>query len=225
MATFTQTQKINGDILVSKVKNVVGSWKVGRFLPMTERGWSINTFALSKVWCYTHCVDLRQGEFNINKSVRQFLYNIIKRAVLEGKELGAMLGKDWYQLILKSLLEEEEGQLVPCCVELIHRLHDWTRSWALARLKGLSSETMTFLFRVLHQILPCRERLERIFPRIETCVCRVCDTGEKDSLLHSLALCPGTRKSFESGSVTTEKILLLDISASASAENFLLQKG
>ena len=50
---------------------------------MTERGWSINTFALSKVWCYTHCVDLRQGEFNINKSVRQFLYNIIKRAVLE----------------------------------------------------------------------------------------------------------------------------------------------
>ena len=42
----------------------------------------------------------------------------------------------------------------------------------------------------------------------------MCDTGEKDSLLHSLALCPGSRKSFESDSVTTEKILLLDISAS-----------
>ena len=32
---------------------------------MTERGWSINTFALSKVWCYTHCVDLRQGDVTL----------------------------------------------------------------------------------------------------------------------------------------------------------------
>ena len=305
-ATFTQTRKINGDILVSKVKNVIGSWRVGRFMPMTERGWSINTFALSKVWYRTHCVDLRQGDVNnINKSVRQFLfadqlespmevvryrskesgglgllhvkskatatqikslmetsvnekyvkspyhsaliswnvfdnrtipnpgknpyystetYNIIKRAVLEGNELEAMSGKDWYQFILRSVLEEEEGHLVPCRVELLHPLHDWTRSWALARLKGLSSETMTFLFRMLHQILPCRQRLERIFPRVESSVCRVCDTGEADSLVHSLALCPGSRESFDwmmtalgkfSDGLTKDKILLLDISASA----------
>ena len=105
-----------------------------------------------------------------------------------------------------------------------HISHDWTRSWALAKLKGLSSETMTFLFRMLHQILPCRQRLERIFPRVETSVCRVCDTGEADSLLHSLALCPGSRESFDwmmrglakfSDGLTNDKILLLDISASA----------
>ena len=72
-------------------------------------------------------------------------YNIIKRAVLEGKEMEAMSGKDWYQFILKSVIEEEEGQLIPCRVELLYPLHYWTRSWARARMKGLSSESMTFL--------------------------------------------------------------------------------
>ena len=32
---------------------------------MTERGWSINMFALSTAWCYTHCVDLRQGDVTL----------------------------------------------------------------------------------------------------------------------------------------------------------------
>ena len=49
-ATFTQTRKANGDQLQNKVKNTVGPWKAGRFMPLTLRPYTANTFALSKVW-------------------------------------------------------------------------------------------------------------------------------------------------------------------------------
>ena len=305
MATFTQTRKANGDILVTKVKNIFGGWRAGRFMPMTDRGWSINTYGLSKVWYRTHCVDLRQSDINnINKSVRQYLfadqlevpmeivryrskvsgglnifhvkskasatlikslletgsasgfihshyhqallawnvhddrsipdpgknpyytvetYNTIKRAVAEGKDVMTMTGKEWYNFILGSVIEEEEGELIPCKAELMFPLHDWTRTWSLARLRGLSSNSMTFLFQMLHQILPCRERLARILPRVETNICRVCNAGESDSLLHSLSTCEGSRETFNwmltglnkvCDDVTPSKVLLLDFSPS-----------
>ena len=62
MTTYTQTRKANGDIQVTKVKNIFGAWRTGRFMPLTDRSWSINTYGLSKVWYRTHCVDLRYGK-------------------------------------------------------------------------------------------------------------------------------------------------------------------
>ena len=48
--TFIQTRKVNGDQLQSRIKNTVGPWKAGRFMPLTLRPYSANTYALSKVW-------------------------------------------------------------------------------------------------------------------------------------------------------------------------------
>ena len=150
-------------------------------------------------------------------------YNTIKRAVSEGKDVVTMTGKEWYNFILGSVIEEEEGELIPCKAELMFPLHDWTRTWSLARLRGLSSNSMTFLFQMLHQILPCRERLARILPRVETNICRVCNAGESDSLLHSLSTCEGSRETFNwmltglnkvCEDVTPPKVLLLDFSPS-----------
>ena len=305
MATYTKTRKANGDILDAKVKNIIGTWRVGRFMPLTERSWSINMYALSKVWYRTHCVDLRQCDINnINKYVRQYLfadqlekpmeivryrkknlgglnlfhvkskatatlikslietgkntkyiqsayhraliswnveedrsipnpgnnpyyteetYNVIKRAMTEGKDLVSMTGKDWYHFILASVIGHEE-ELTPCRVEILHPLHDWTNTWALARLSGLSSLSMTFLFQLLHQILPCRERLARILPRVENNNCRVCETGGNDSLVHSLVECAGSRECFNwmmaglnkfCDNLTPEKLLLLDVKLAA----------
>ena len=85
---------------------------------------------------------------------------------------------------------------------------------------------MTFLFRMLHQILPCRDLLARIFPRVETNTCRIWDSGESDTLFHSLATCPISRDSFNwmmnglgkySENLTPQKILLLDIEPSLMA--------
>ena len=58
-ATATQTRKANGDILQSRIKNTIGPWQAGKFMPLTERPWSLNSYALSKLWYKCNCIDLR----------------------------------------------------------------------------------------------------------------------------------------------------------------------
>ena len=50
MATWVKTRKVNGDALQLKIQNTICPWKSGKFLPTTQRGRSLNCYALSKVW-------------------------------------------------------------------------------------------------------------------------------------------------------------------------------
>ena len=50
MATWGKSRKANGDVLQQRIENTVRPWKSGKFMPVTERGWSLNSYALSKVW-------------------------------------------------------------------------------------------------------------------------------------------------------------------------------
>ena len=58
-ATHTQTRKANCDILQERVSNIIGPWRGGKFMPLTQRGHSINTYCLSKIWFKSASVDLR----------------------------------------------------------------------------------------------------------------------------------------------------------------------
>lgn len=308
-SSFTQTRKVNGEVIQKKYSDTINPWKVGRFMPLVERSWSLNTYALSKVWYKSHCVPLRTADINfINTTTRKWLYadllvkpadiikhrdkqngglgvfhvkcksvatliksfletaenpryirsqyhqallawnvhddhsipnpgnnpyyskemyNLIKRAVEEGMVLATMSCKDWYKFALQIELEElgPDGsmQLVPCRAELLTPQNNWEHSWTLARLKGLSSHQLTFLWKLLHQLLPTRERQSRILREVNSSVCQVCNTGEIDSLSHALATCPGSREIFNwmklglnkfITNLTVEQILLLDINIS-----------
>ena len=48
-ATWTQTRKVNGDTIQERVSKSINSWKAGKFMPLTMRPWSLNSFVLSKV--------------------------------------------------------------------------------------------------------------------------------------------------------------------------------
>ena len=48
--TWTQTRKVNGDLIQSRVANTINPWKAGKFMPVTMRPWSINSYGLSKAW-------------------------------------------------------------------------------------------------------------------------------------------------------------------------------
>ena len=49
-ASYSKTRKVNGDQIQERVNNVVGPWRGGNFIPLTQRPFSINTYALSKAW-------------------------------------------------------------------------------------------------------------------------------------------------------------------------------
>ena len=74
-ATWTQTRKANGDIIQERVSNTINPWRAGKFMPLSMRPSSLNSFALSKVWFRCGSVDLRVADINaINSSVKSWLY-------------------------------------------------------------------------------------------------------------------------------------------------------
>ena len=74
-ATHTQTRKVNGDSLVDKVKTTMGPWKGGKFLPLSLRCHSANTYCLPKVWFKCASIDLRVGDAQlITSNVKSWVY-------------------------------------------------------------------------------------------------------------------------------------------------------
>ena len=75
MASWSKTRKSNGDALQLRVENTIRPWKGGKFMPVTQRGWTINSYAQSKVWFRTRCVDLRVCDIKkITSSCKSWLY-------------------------------------------------------------------------------------------------------------------------------------------------------
>ena len=74
-ASWAKTRKANGDALQLKVKNTVNPWKALKFLPLIQRGWSLNSYALSKVWFRAKSVNLRVCDLkSITGSCKSWLY-------------------------------------------------------------------------------------------------------------------------------------------------------
>ena len=85
---------------------------------------------------------------------------------------------------------DDEGRMLPrlCKVEEREPQHDWIRAFSLARLKGFSPEVKSFNFKLLHQLLPCRERLNQMVPATSP-VCSLCTAQQQESTLHAFFLC------------------------------------
>ena len=74
LATFTKTRKTNCDTLQDTVSNTVGPWKGGKFMPLTQRSFSLNSYCLSKIWFRCGSVDLRTLDIKkISASVKSWL--------------------------------------------------------------------------------------------------------------------------------------------------------
>ena len=99
----------------------------------------------------------------------------------------------WYQYLLEetmTMVEDEEGRRTAklCRVEELQPSVDWGRSFSLARLKGLSPNNKSVMFKLLHQLLPTGERVHRLQPN-KNPGCSLCRTAPLDNLMHSIFEC------------------------------------
>ena len=107
----------------------------------------------------------------------------------------SMTNKQWYTLLLEKnvTMEEVDGdrqQFIPCRTEVSSPGHDWGKVWQLARSRGLGPEIITFLWRLLHRLLPTQDRLHRIV-RITTPSpnCKHCQDQVPEDLAHAFFGC------------------------------------
>ena len=278
-ATFQQTRKVNGDQLQERVKDTVGPWKAGRFMPLTLRPFSANTYALSKVWFKCSSINLRnQDTDTITSQIKSWLYQdclekpselVLYRNVQDGglglfhvrvrslallirsfietstnpkfrhsllhevlyryhvlgetslpnpgflpyydqtffstikhyKEhsplnISMMTTRQWYRTLLEDRVLMQQGPggsppvLLPVRVEQLVPDQDWHATWILSKSKGLNSDQTTFLFKMLHQLLPTQERINRITN--QPGMCKLCHVSPED-LLHALFTCPSSK--------------------------------
>ena len=90
-------------------------------------------------------------------------FNIIKQA----KQNTTMSTAYWYRLLVEQEITMYEPMNSPweyirCRAEVASPNTDWEISWRRARLKGLGTEAASFLWKLLHRLLPTEERLARI---------------------------------------------------------------
>ena len=270
---------MNGDIIQIQVANTINAWKSGKFMDLTCRPWSVNCYALSKVWFKCHTVDLRVADINsITSKIKSWLYQdqlekpeemVIYRPINAGGlglhhvsckakaslirtfletavnpsfshslyhsllfrahvlkddtvsvctppyysdsffksirwveentplNVATMSTTQWYRVLVEQevTMVEVEGtprDFIKCKEELLSPEIDWETTWRRARMKGLGSEATSFLWKMLHNILPTEARLGRILPN-QSQNCKFCSTPAKADLLHCFFYCEKTK--------------------------------
>ena len=122
-------------------------------------------------------------------------FNCIKEVVREGiLNVRSLSSGQWYRLLLEKhvICELKNQRLVfrSLKVELAFPLVNWELSWLFAVLKGLPSENMAFLWRMMHDILPTQSRLFRM--KVANAVsdkCLLCQENAVGDIAHCLMLC------------------------------------
>ena len=81
--------------------------------------------------------------------------------------------------------------LIPTRVESVQPNNDWTETWRLARIHGLGSNLTSFLFKLLHRLLPTQDRVQRLGVAVDgqPGLCQLCHLETEDAL-HALVHCP-----------------------------------
>ena len=102
--------------------------------------------------------------------------------------------KLWYKHLLEVQVThtepEDPSALVPCRVERLAPGIDWGRSWLAVCIPGLTPEMRSFLWKMLHCILPTQDRLHRMnMPNAPSPLCVQCTAGEVDNIDYALLRC------------------------------------
>ena len=101
--------------------------------------------------------------------------------------------KQWYTFLLEKFVTMREPyddgrqELIPNRIEESFPNIQWADSYRLSRLPGLSPASKSFLFKLIHQLLPSRARVNRIIPANNP-LCW-CENGEAETYLHCFFTC------------------------------------
>ena len=127
---------------------------------------------------------------------------------------------------MKEVDNEGRREMIPCKIEERDPTITWTDSYSLCRLKGLSPDSKSFLFKLVHTLLPSKERIHHM-TATSSPLCW-CDEGDQETYIHLFFQCSKNREAGEAllrcsqaydQSLTVEKSLRLELMVD---ETFLL---
>ena len=105
-----------------------------------------------------------------------------------------MTVKQWYRHLLETNVTMEkldnEGRMKVklCKVEEREPDVNWQVIYHMSRLKGHNPQVKSFNFKLVHQLLPCKERLSQILPSSAP-LYSLCTSQQPESIFHSFFEC------------------------------------
>ena len=126
------------------------------------------------------------------------LFEEIKSLKSEGLlRLSSMTSGMWYKVLLERHVTHEinDGGFrfeIRTKAEMNNQAPSWEMSWSLHKISGLDSEDSSFLFCLLHNLLPTQERLHRVLGSntVASPTCILCTQNVVCDQIHALILCP-----------------------------------
>ena len=116
----------------------------------------------------------------------------IRRINLTPLSLARLGVKEIYRFLIEEITMTEDETfaqtLKPLRTELANPSNQWDRAWRLARQHKLGPHITTFLFKLLHRILPTAERVAKILRNHP--ICAKCRVGVPESIEHAMFDCP-----------------------------------
>ena len=85
-------------------------------------------------------------------------------------------------------LADHTMELISCKAELASPNTDWDLTWHYVRLKGLGPEHSSFLWKLVHLLLPIKERIHRLSPNTSP-QCTLCNQNLIENLPHTFFRC------------------------------------
>ena len=103
--------------------------------------------------------------------------------------------KEIYRFLVEEITMDQDRAgsqtLHPLRVELAAPSTQWDRTWNMARQSKMGPNLTSFLFKLLHQIIPTADRVARILPNQSPHCNRCGDNGPSiETLQHAMFDCP-----------------------------------
>ena len=105
-----------------------------------------------------------------------------------------MSSSQWYTLLLQNNITMEDEtpdsarQYRAARAERAYPENDWESAWRMARLRGLGSDLTSYMWKLLHGLLPTQDRVSRIL-RDKTPLCKLCPDAVLENPQHALFSC------------------------------------
>ena len=113
------------------------------------------------------------------------------------KQIHDLTLKELYNIILKkNVLHDSEGNKLPLHGERTMGWIDWEMTWRMLRTRGIPPKVSSTMWKILYNILPTNEKLDRIKNGVNKGVCTLCP-NKIDNIYHSLTECINSKNAAE----------------------------
>ena len=143
-----------------------------------------------------YVLEENSNHFDIPQYFRGDFFPAIKRIHSSTLNVAKVKVKEIYRFLVEEITMDHSraAKLLRLRIELAQPTNQWSRTWSMARQSMLDPNLTSFLFKMLHQILPTAERVARILPN-QSPHCSRCNNNKPaiETLKHAMFDCEASQ--------------------------------